>query len=117
VTVNLISGVTAVNKEQLTGTVATISCTVAGLTKALDEVKWTDKNNSPISSGSGGYTIADGSLTGNTQTTTLTVDQNQNNVDTTYNCLITSKEHAVTDKSTVVILNVYSKHLFKFDFF
>ena len=111
VTTKLISGVTAVNKEQLTGTVATISCTVTGLTKALNNVKWTKEDDSAITSGSDGYTVVDGSLNGNSQTTTLTVAKEKNNVDTTYSCVITSTEHAVTDKKTAVNLNVFSKCL------
>ena len=104
----LISEITPVNKEQLTGTVATISCIVTGLTKVLDEVKWTKQDNTIITSGQGGYTIVKGNLVdGNSQTTTLRVDESQNNVDTTYNCLVTSHEHSVADKSTMVPLNVY----------
>jgi uncharacterized membrane protein len=76
----------------------------------LDEVKWTKQDNTIITSGQDGYTIVKGYLVdGNSQTTTLRVDQSQNNVDTTYNCLITSHEHNTTDKSTVVTLNVLSK--------
>ena len=76
----------------------------------LDEVKWTKQDNTIITSGQGGYTIVKGNLVdGNSQTTTLTVDDSRNNVDTTYNCLITSHEHNAMDKSTLVTLNVFSK--------
>ena len=101
--------VTAVHKEQILGTVATISCTVTGLTKKLDEVKWTKSDNSQITSGQGGFTIVDGGFSGDSQTTTLTVGADQNNIDTSYNCLITSYEHDETDKSTAVNLKVFSK--------
>ena len=101
--------VTAAHKEQLLGTTATISCIVTGLTKELDRVKWTKSDNSQITSGQGGFTIANGGFSGDSQTTTLTVDAKQNNVNTSYNCLITSNEHAETDKSTAVTLKVFSK--------
>jgi hypothetical protein len=76
----------------------------------LDEVKWTKQNKTIIASGQSGYTIVKGNLLdGNSQTTTLAVDESQNNVDTTYNCLVTSHEHNATDKSTLVTLHVFSK--------
>ena len=103
--------VTAAQKEQHLGTVATISCIVTGLTKKLDGVKWTTSDNAQIISGQGGFTIADGGFSGDSQITTLTVDADQNNIDTSYNCLITSNEHAETEKSTAVILKVFSKYI------
>ena len=76
----------------------------------LDEVKWTKQDNTIIRSGQGGYTIVKGNLVyGISQTTTLTVDDSRNNVDTTYNCLITAHEHNAMDKNTVVTLSVFSK--------
>ena len=110
-TVRFISVITAVQKEQILGTVATISCTITGLRKKLDEVKWTKSDDSQIISGQSGFTIADGGFTGDSQITTLTVDADQNNIDTSYNCLITSNEHAETEKSTAVILKVFSKYI------
>ena len=104
-----VSEVTAVNKEQMTGTVATISCIVAGLTRKLDEVKWTKSDNPDITSGQDGYTINVGTFSGDSQTTTLTVAADQNIQDTTYNCVITSNEHDEMDKSTYVNLNVFCK--------
>ena len=100
------------DKEQLAGTVAILSCTVTGLTQKLDGVKWTKSDDSEITAGNAeGFTIetGDGSFNTNTQTTTLTVPAIQNNIDTTYNCLITSSEHGETDKKTVVNLKVFSK--------
>ena len=88
-----VSEVTAVNKEQLTGTVATISCIVAGLTRKLDEVKWTKSDNTDITSSQDGYTIDVGTFSKDSLTTTLTIPADQNNQDTTYNCVITSNEH------------------------
>ena len=103
--------VEAVDKEQLTGTVATLSCTVTGLTQKLDGVKWTKSDNTEITSGADNFIIdtGDGSFNVDTRTTTLTVPAIQNNIDTTYNCLITSSEHGETDKKTVVNLKVFSK--------
>ena len=93
------------NSEQLTGTVATISCIVSGLTRQLDEVKWTKSDNTDITPVQDGYTIDVGTFSGDSQTTTLTVAAYQNNQDATYNCVFTSNEHAEIDK----ILSVNSK--------
>ena len=99
------------DKEQLAGTVAILSCRVTDLTQKLDGVKWTKSDNTEITSGADNFIIdtGDGSFNTNTQTTTLTVPADQNNIDTTYNCLITSSEHGETDKKTVVNLKVFSK--------
>ncbi|KAL5249910.1 hypothetical protein ACHWQZ_G015848 [Mnemiopsis leidyi] len=102
------AGVTAVNQEQLQATEAKISCTVSGLTKALDDVKWTKSDDTPITSGVDGFVIADGTLSGNSQTTILTVPGSANTLDTTYKCLITSTEHGKTDDSTTVSLKVFT---------
>ena len=99
------------NREQLTGTVATISCILAGLTRKLDIVKWTKSDNTEITPGQDGYTIDVGTFSGDSQTTTLTVGADQNTKDTTYNCVITSDEHAVKDMSTPVNLKVFSESL------
>ncbi|KAL5247349.1 hypothetical protein ACHWQZ_G019273 [Mnemiopsis leidyi] len=100
--------VAAVNQEQLEATVAMISCTVSGLTKALDDVKWTKSDDTPITSGVDDFVIADGTLSGNSQTTILTVPSSANTLDTTYKCLITSTEHGKTDYSTSVSLKVFT---------
>ena len=102
---------TAVNREQLTGTVATISCIVSGLTRELDEVKWTKSDNTDITSGQDGYTIDVGTFSEHSQTTTLTITAEQNTQDTTYNCVITSNEHNVEHMSTPVNLKVFSESL------
>ena len=101
--------VTAVSREQLTGTVATISCIVAGLMEQPADVNWTKSDYTDITSGQDGYTIDVGTLSGDSQTTTLTVAADQNTQDTTYNCVVTSNEHDVKDKSTTVNLKVFSK--------
>ena len=107
-----VSEVTAVSKEQMTGTVATISCIVAGLTKNLDKVKWTKSDNTDITSGQDGYTIDVGTFKVDSQTTTLTVAAHQNNQDASYNCVITSNELDARNKTTAVSLKVFSKSSF-----
>ena len=102
--------VTTVNKEQLTGTEAVISCTVKGLTKQLQTVKWTKSDNSPVISGQDGLTIDSGTFSVSSQTTTLTVAGPQNNLDTTYNCVITAHEYGFVEKSTTVNLKVFSEY-------
>ena len=84
---------------------------MTGLTQKLDGVKWTKSDNEEITSGVDNFIIdtGEGSFNVDTQTTTLTVLIDQNNIDTTYNCLITSNEHGETDKKTVVNLKVFSK--------
>ena len=101
-----------VNKEQLAGTEASISCIITGLTKKLDNVKWTTADDAAISSGQNGFTFVDGEFdntASGSQTTILTISGAQNNGDTTYNCLITSAEHVETEKMTVVKLKTFSK--------
>lgn len=100
---------TAVNQEQLKMSEAKISCTVNGLTKALDGVKWKKPDDTEITSGTDSFVIEDGSLVGNSQTTILTVPAAANTADGTYKCLITSNEHDKTDDSTSVSLKVFSK--------
>ena len=101
-----------VNKEQLTTTTATISCVVSGLTKKLDEVKWTRFDDTAISQEEEGYRIEPGVYdpAAGVQTTTLTVSAALNTQDTSYNCLVTSEEWAVEDSSSTVVLNVYCKY-------
>ena len=99
------------NREQLTGTVATISCIVSGLTRELDEVRWTKSDNTVIKSGHDGYIIDVGTFSEHSQTTTLTVAGEQNTQDTNYNCVFTSNELNVEDMSTPVNLKVFSESL------
>ena len=104
-----ISEVNAVNKEQLTGTIARISCTVTGLTEELGLTKWTTSEDVDVTSLEG-YTVVPGSLEVDTQTTTLTVPADKNNNDATYWCVITSTEHGVTEQKTEVTSKVFSKY-------
>ena len=102
--------VTALNKEQLTGTEATISCTVLGLTQALNAVKWTTSGDVDVTTLNQGYIVNAGSLVEPSQTTTLTIPADKNNDDVTYSCVFTSAEHASTDHKTEVTLKVFSKY-------
>ena len=97
------------NKEQLTGTIARISCTVTGLTEELGLTKWTTSEDVDVTSLEG-YTVVPGSLEVDTQTTTLTVPADKNNNDATYWCVITSTEHGVTEQKTEVSSKVFSKY-------
>ena len=88
-----------------------VSCVVTGLTEALetDQVKWTTFEDAPITTGSDGFTIETSSLTGNTQTTTLTVPGSQTDTDKVYKCVITPTGDDVTAKTKEVNLKVFSK--------
>ena len=97
-------------KEQQSGTKAELSCTITGLTTQLDEVKWLKSDGTPITSGTDGYTINTGSYSEGTQTTLLTVSGEENIRDTTYKCSVSSTEHGVVNKSTIVHLKVFSKY-------
>ena len=99
------------HREQLKNTDATISCIVPGLTRELEEVKWTNSDNTEITSDQDGYDIEDRTSSDGSLTTTLTVDADHNDQDTTYNCVIKSNEHAVEHMSTPVNLKVFSKSL------
>ena len=99
--------VTPVDKEQLSGTAAVLSCTVRGLTRQIDAVTWTRSDSSVVTSGEDGLTVEHGTVIGSSQTTTLTVAGSHNNRDVDYKCLITSNEHGLMD--TAVILKVFSE--------
>ena len=93
---------------------AVISCTVTGLTKALDSVTWKrTSDNLDVTTGVEGYTSVEGSFTSdtNSQTTTLTVGGPQNDADATYECLVESNEHGKTAETTTVHLKVFSEYI------
>ena len=102
-------GITAINKEQLSGTEAKISCTVTGLTRLLDKVRWTKDDGTDIKPGDADYNFTRGTFSGGSQTTILTVAASKNDLDTTYSCVITSNEHGGIEQSTNVHLKVFSK--------
>ena len=80
------------NKEQLTATEATLSCTVAGLADAFiySDVKWTTSGDVDVTTLNQGYIVDVGSLVGPSKTTTLTIPADKNNNDATYSCIFTS---------------------------
>ena len=104
----------AANREVLSGTDAVvIGCTVTGISAQLGTVKWTNSVGTDVTTltDASDYTVADGSLvSGNSQTTTLTVAAAKTTADATYSCLITpAADDDATEVSTSVALKVYSK--------
>ena len=87
--------------DSLASTSATVECTVTGITTALAGVRWYDSTGSTDLTGDGDYTLADGTLVGDVQTTTLTVTDGVA-ADTTYKCEIESIKYEAS-------INVYSK--------
>ena len=77
-----------------------VSCTVTGITTALTDIKWYDNSDGELTDTSL-YTLADGSLSSEVQTTTLTVLSGVA-TDTTYKCEIHGTKYPAT-------INVYSK--------
>lgn len=104
-------GVTAKNSEVLSGTAASISCVVTGLTRQLDGVKWEKPDGTFIDSNSDGYTFEDGASNfgSNTQTTVLTIPSDINIVDAIYKCVLESNEHVLPSSKTNVQSKVFSK--------
>ena len=108
----------AKHSEVLKDTVATLSCEVTGLTKALDAVTWEKPNSGGvITNGVNDYQIDAGEYQEgtNSQTTTLTIPaaENANEADSVYTCVIRSDEHGKTAESpqrTDVNLNVFSEY-------
>ena len=98
------------NKEVLTRTTAEISCNVRGLTATLQTVKWEKSDGTDVTRYVPGYTTNDGIFDNGSQTTTLTVADQLNTVDSTYSCLITpSTPDYAAKNSTEVKLNIFSK--------
>ena len=89
--------------DSLASTSAIVSCTVTGITTALTGIKWYDSTGSTDLTGDGDYTLADGSLVGDVQTTTLTVPAGVT-VDTSYQCEIHGTKYYAS-------INVYSKFI------
>ena len=88
--------------DSLASTSATVECTVTGITTELAGLKWYDSSGGQLTDTSL-YTIADGSLSSEVQTTTFTVI-NGVTEDTTYQCEI----HGVKYPASI---NVYSKFI------
>ena len=103
------SDVQSVNKEVGSGTDATISCIISGISQQLNAVIWT-KDGTDVTTVSGSnYIVSSGTYDSNSQTTTLTVKAAANTADSTYTCVITSIEYEETNKETPVALNVFGK--------
>ena len=88
--------------ESLASTSATVECTVTGITTELAGLKWYDSSGGQLTNTSL-YTIADGSLSSEVQTTTFTVI-NGVTEDTTYQCEIHGAKYPAS-------INVYSKFI------
>ena len=86
--------------DSLANTAATVSCTVTGITALITGIKWYDSTGSTDLTNDGDYTLADGSLVGDVQTTTLTVTAGVT-ADTTYKCEIHGTKYDAS-------INVYS---------
>ena len=87
--------------DSLATTSATVSCTVTGITTLITGIKWYDSTGSTDLSTDGSYTLVDGALSGEVQTTTLTVTGGVT-ADTTYKCEIHGSKYDAS-------INVYSK--------
>ena len=107
------SDVEAKHKEVESGTDATVTCVVTGITQQLNSVVWT-KSGTDVTTLSEDnlYVVSAGTYGSNSQTTTLTVKAAVNTADSTYTCVITSNEWLETNKETPVFLNVFGKFLF-----
>ena len=100
---------TAGNKEVLSGTDGVvISCKVTGITTTA-EVKWVNSDDIDVTTLTG-YTVVEGTESGGTQKTTLTVAKEQTTADADYTCQITP---ASPDDTTLISetasLNIFSK--------
>ena len=100
------------------GTDATVSCVITGITQQLNVVKWT-KGGTDVTTltEDNSYVVSAGTYGSNSQTTTLTVKAAVNTADSTYTCVITSNEWLVTDKETSVVLNVFGKVFYSKEIF
>ena len=106
-----LSDVDVVNSEVLSGTLATLSCVVTGLTKTLESVSWENPDGSSITASGNGFIFDDGSTNfdGSSQTTTLTIPTDQTIDDVTYKCVVQSEEHNVLGRKIDVQSKVFSK--------
>ena len=104
------SDIEPTNKEVESGTDATISCVISGITQQLDTVVWRKDGTDVTTTTTGGnYFVSPGTYGSNSQITTLSVKAAANTADSTYTCAITSNEWLVTNQQTNVILNVFGK--------
>ena len=98
------------SKEVESGTDATISCVIGGITKKLESVVWTNDGTDVTTLSETDYVVTSvTSLGSNSETTTLTVKAAANVADSKYTCVITSNEWLQTNKESVVTLNIFCK--------
>jgi hypothetical protein len=102
------------NKEVESGTEATVSCVISGITRQLDSVVWTMDGTDVTTLSGGNYVVSEGTYRSNSQTTILSVKADTNTADSVFNCVITSNEWLVFNKQTNVALNVFGKSHFAF---
>ena len=104
------------DKEVKTGTDATISCVISGITQAVQSVVWkTSSSTNVVTDDSTNYVQNDGSYqsASNSQTTELTVKAAKTDQDVSYTCVITANEWGgASPKPTIVNLNVFGKFTF-----
>lgn len=103
------SDVVAQGSEQLLSTSAEISCTVSGLTRPIDSVKWLKPSGDPVVSGLDGFNVKDGTFVNGSQTTVLRASSEKTTDDKIYTCLVTVNEHGKVDYPTSVSLSVFRK--------
>ena len=92
------------------GTDATVSCVISGITQQLDAVVWRKSGTDVTTLSGSNYVVSAGTYGSNSQTTTLTVKAAANTADSTYTCLITSNEWLVTNRQTNVLLDVFGTY-------
>ena len=107
--ISIFADVQVSNKEVESGSDATISCVITGITQKLDAVIWTKDGTDVTTLSADNYVVSPGTYDSNSQTTTLTVKAAANTADSTYTCVITSDEWLQTQKETTVNLEVFSK--------
>ena len=110
--IKLYPGVEDKSREVQSNTEAILTCIVTGLTQTLDAVVWKKGSDdvTTLSDYSSNYILSKGSLIGNSQTTTLKVND-VGNTDTDYVCVVNSNEHGEIDTETSVKLETFSEFL------
>ena len=100
-----------------TAVAQTLTCKIGDLTTDVT-VSWKDKDGNPITSGSGGYTIVQGSVVSNVQESTLKMDTTALSGlsgTVTYKCAAKSKQYSDSniseDKDIVVEFLAFGKFL------
>ena len=97
------------SKEVESGTDATISCVIDGITQQLDSVVWRKGGTNVNTLSETDYVVSAGNYGSNSQTTTLTVKAAANTDDSTYTCVVTSNEWDITNRESIVTLNTFCK--------